>query len=808
MISTRLLNRHSIRTASVLAFCLSLLLAGIAMGQHLEKVLYLPDSAGGVLTPSVIACNGAGDRVYVGGSTRGVSVLDAESGLRLYRIETARGISAICHDPVRNRVYIASGGTDSLFVADGANGHLLGAVAVGRNPIAIVCHPSGDRVYVACAGSAGPDSTVYEVDCPADTVLAVHVVGLQPYALCYNPANNMLYSADLGSNTVSAIDCAGDSDVVHIPVGLAPRALACAPVNNKVYCMNSNDSTVTIIDGADNHVRATVLVGSYPKALCFDSLAGHVFCAGWGSVAVIDGVEDSVVATIPLNATVRELDVDLDTNLVYCLSYSPAGVTVIDAATNQLADSIGLTQYASAMCFARGSRSLFVAAGELDAVAQVGCDSLGLRRWTLVGVEAEILSANASGTMLYCAGGSYPAESVNISVIDPAQCAVTRCIEVPGSGLGASCYNSAEDKLYYAGTGNKVVVIDSRDSVIARIPMPDDIYGLVYAEAENKIYVGGGYFDGFIAVIDGQGDSVITTVAIPDGGGVYNVCYNPGHNTVYGFGNQRAVFTVLDCAADTIVGQFPGGDCPGGSLYSAQSDKVYMVGLVSGTMQIIDGGTNAVLDTVDVGNGARDMCLNTANNKVYASGTTMRLLSVVDGAGDSLIAKLTLPGFTQCVAYDPDWNMVYCGYNYTNNTCGVALVDGATERIVGSISILAGTPSAMKAVPEADRVFVADPGNSCVEVIRTGAGAVGERSPLGVLPVASEATIVRGVLFQPEASSPKWQAASLLDVSGRKVMNLGPGANNVRALSPGVYFVREAQAQAQAPDVRKVILTE
>ena len=67
------------------------------------------------------------------------------------------------------------------------------------------------------------------------------------------------------------------------------------------------------------------------------------------------------------------------------------------------------------------------------------------------------------------------------------------------------------------------------------------------------------------------------------------------------------------------------------------------------------------------------------------------------------------------------------------------------------------------------------------------------------------ATIVHGVLFLPEASSHKPQAASLMDISGRKVIDLRPGANDVHALAPGVYFVRAAQAQAQA--VRKVVLT-
>jgi hypothetical protein len=70
-----------------------------------------------------------------------------------------------------------------------------------------------------------------------------------------------------------------------------------------------------------------------------------------------------------------------------------------------------------------------------------------------------------------------------------------------------------------------------------------------------------------------------------------------------------------------------------------------------------------------------------------------------------------------------------------------------------------------------------------------------------------EATIVRGVLHMPVATGLKPQAASLLDISGRKVMDLQPGANDVRALAPGVYFVRETQAQAQEQAVRRVVIT-
>jgi len=52
------------------------------------------------------------------------------------------------------------------------------------------------------------------------------------------------------------------------------------------------------------------------------------------------------------------------------------------------------------------------------------------------------------------------------------------------------------------------------------------------------------------------------------------------------------------------------------------------------------------------------------------------------------------------------------------------------------------------------------------------------------------ATIIRGVLFLP--FSLLTANSSLLSIDGRKVLDLQPGANDVRALPAGVYFVRQA----------------
>jgi len=70
------------------------------------------------------------------------------------------------------------------------------------------------------------------------------------------------------------------------------------------------------------------------------------------------------------------------------------------------------------------------------------------------------------------------------------------------------------------------------------------------------------------------------------------------------------------------------------------------------------------------------------------------------------------------------------------------------------------------------------------------------------------ATIVRGVLHLKANS--EWRMASgvLLDVSGRSVMTLRPGANDVSRLAPGVYFVVEPGTRNEEPrTTTKLVVT-
>ncbi|MBN2466133.1 hypothetical protein JXD38_10985 [candidate division WOR-3 bacterium] len=66
----------------------------------------------------------------------------------------------------------------------------------------------------------------------------------------------------------------------------------------------------------------------------------------------------------------------------------------------------------------------------------------------------------------------------------------------------------------------------------------------------------------------------------------------------------------------------------------------------------------------------------------------------------------------------------------------------------------------------------------------------------------SAATVVSRVLFLPSAVLSR--ASSLFSLAGRKVMDLKPGANDVSALSPGVYFVVTPSPFSSPPEGERV----
>ncbi|MEO0071569.1 MAG: hypothetical protein ABIK39_05740 [candidate division WOR-3 bacterium] len=119
------------------------------------------------------------------------------------------------------------------------------------------------------------------------------------------------------------------------------------------------------------------------------------------------------------------------------------------------------------------------------------------------------------------------------------------------------------------------------------------------------------------------------------------------------------------------------------------------------------------------------------------------------------------------------------------------------------------TPSRAYGVAVAGNyAYVADE-EANLRIIEFYGGGIEEYFPPTANRSRQTATIVRSTLFlSRKVSALSREPVLLLDITGRKVLDLKPGTNDIRHLSPGVYFIRTHSTFVNQQEAQKVIVAE
>jgi len=139
---------------------------------------------------------------------------------------------------------------------------------------------------------------------------------------------------------------------------------------------------------------------------------------------------------------------------------------------------------------------------------------------------------------------------------------------------------------------------------------------------------------------------------------------------------------------------------------------------------------------------------------------------------------------------------------------GWAAPEAVTESCAMATSIRAENDGRMHVF------FVAAKSGRHYSTYRLDRPAVTEGPALADRAAWPQVTFIRGVLFLvvghdpiPPVESELCPRPVLLDISGRRMMDLVPGANDVSGIAPGVYFMLSATTDRQARTA-KVVITE
>jgi hypothetical protein len=351
---------------------------------------------------------------------------------------------------------------------------------------------------------------------------------------------------------------------------------------------------------------------------------------------------------------------------------------------------------------------------------------------------------------------------------------------------------------YIAGFDSGLYVLDVSNPAspqqVGRWPTPSDVF-----------QVSGVVSDGHYAYLGNGPDVRVIDVSDPVHPTEVGVCTDPGyamelskvgnHLYVSDWFSRMWVIDVSDPAVPTAVGSCTATDNLGN--VAADSGHAYLACQFSG-MDVVD--VSNPTDPYRVGRYESssalccERCIVSGHYVYLTEESGLCIIDVSNPASPVKVGYYDVPGYATAVSKVGQ-------YVYVSSNSGLRVVDvsdPANPLEVGHYW-MPHNATPVTAVGNYAYTGFEETGLRIIEFYAVG---VKEGTQPPARSLQQTASIAHGVLFVPEDRSPGvGDQAALLDALGRRVMQLQPGPNDVRRLSPGVYFVSRPKS------VEKVLLT-
>jgi len=741
------------------------------------------------------------------------------------------GLPSLAYDPDRQVMYIAGDESDTILVVEERTCRPVEKFAVG-SPVSALARP-GDRSVLFCA--LGDSGQVIALDCETRRPVARYGVGNHPGALLYCDAESKLCVANWDDTSVSVVDLSADSVVATIrgvDLGGLFQGMCHVPGARRAFLASQGNSQVVAIDLASDTVIARIPVGESVSALVYHPANNRVYCAcWWGALYSIDPATCSIVAVLPDSVRARSIACDSQRNRVHLAAGS--ALAVIDGSADTAVRRVTGRAGCPWVCLDSEHNKVFAAFGQsfgLDPCGVTVVDGESFTQGPLLhgpGRPCAIGQWGAGGRV-FCAG------SGRVYVYDGVR---GRSVGVLASGFWAyGLYaDSASGKLYCRSDDLVTVIAPGTSGVLASIPIAGFLGPVCFNTVDRKVYVGDGsdLASDILSVLDGIGDTLLKEIDVrgpPD-----CLAYNPDDNVVYVEGRGYYPIHIIDGKGDSVIGHIEAEDRPSALVYNAALKKLYSIAYHG--VAVIDPRTNRQVTRMDIGTTLRYHVLNSSGSRLYGTSFYDDAVFVIDCVNDTFVREIPVPaGNPEALCYNPVDDRLYVNSHFFGDSAKLSVIDCARDTVVavlpvdaeymwhdsqtdvlyclgrsglaavdGPTSTVLGVlatdfyPEGITSVPGWPYVYVAHnaPDDGAYVAVINKALGPSERVVQAV--PETQVTVARGRL--------NWSGslAVMYDRDGRRVADVHRGENDVSRLAPGVYFVREAQAQA--PAVRKVVLT-
>ena len=112
--------------------------------------------------------------------------------------------------------------------------------------------------------------------------------------------------------------------------------------------------------------------------------------------------------------------------------------------------------------------------------------------------------------------------------------------------------------------------------------------------------------------------------------------------------------------------------------------------LVPGTVYVIDGATNEVVDTISLGNVPVSFAFNPINNNMYVTDHTIDTVHVIDSSTNTVVDTIVVGSHPIGIAFNPTNNYMYVANRDSDTVSVIATTTPTPQQAIQNLIVQYG----------------------------------------------------------------------------------------------------------------------
>ena len=230
--------------------------------------------------------------------------------------------------------------------------------------------------------------------------------------------------------------------------------------------------------------------------------------------------------------------------------------------------------------------------------------------------------------------------------------------------------------------------------------------------------------------------------------GADQVAFDPTNGYIYVTNYESDNVSVINGSTNNVISTVDVGSYPQRAAFDSANGYVYVTNSLSNNVSVINGSSNKLISTVDVGSYPHGVAFDPSNGYIYVTNYESDNVSVINGSTNSVIATISVGLGPLGAAFDSANGYVYV----TDFTSGsVLVINGSTNSVIATIDV-GSYPQGATFDPTNGYVYVTNTGSDNVSVINGSTNSVISTISVGSGPIISifdTEIFSTGIVFDP-----------------------------------------------------------